>query len=54
MLVFMIYQKQWGGAYLSKDISKAIDSFVTHFEKNPKVSVQGAQLGDLSNMNLWT
>ena len=25
-----------------------------HFEKNPKVSVQGAQMRDLYIMNLWT
>ena len=25
-----------------------------HFEKKPKVSVQGAQLRDLYNMNPWT
>ena len=26
----------------------------SHFEKNPKVSVQGAQLRDLFSMHLWT
>ena len=28
--------------------------FRSHFAKNPKVSVQGAHLRDLYNMNLWT
>ena len=40
--------KKSGFEYLLKSTK------IAHFEKNPKVSVRGAQLRELYNMNLWT
>ena len=38
-----------------RDFAKEADDLThSHFEKNPKVSVQGAQLRDLFSMHLWT